>query len=409
MSNILTDIAKAVELFAAGQFLIVVDDADRENEGDLIIAGSKITDTEMAFLIRHTSGIICSAISSERAKDLNLPIMVRQNEDIRRTAFTVSIDAKEGLTTGISATERANTVRALASNKAKSGDFVRPGHIFPLIAHPDGLAGRGGHTEAGLALCQLAGQGESGVLSELVNDDGTVMKGAQIFAFAEKFSIPVITIEDLTKYALSLKPLPTQAASEIKWANLPHKTGNWQIATLQGSTGMDHAILKFGQPESSAAESENTLIRVHSECLTGDAFGSLRCDCGQQLNKSFELIVSKGCGYIFYLRGQEGRGIGLSEKIKAYVLQDQGLDTISANLELGHSNDAREWQDVVELLDLLMVGGVDLITNNQDKVDAISQSGRKVNVVSVKPEVNVFNRHYLQTKKDKMNHMFGEI
>ena len=202
MDRTMKNIAQAVEIFAQGKFLIVIDDEKRENEGDLIISGEKITDQDMAFLIRHTSGIICSAISAKRAKDLNLPIMVRENEDSRRTAFTVSIDAREGLTTGISATERANTVRKLASAQSQAADFIRPGHVFPLIAHPAGLAGRSGHTEAGLALCQLANQGESGVLSELVNDDGTVMKGQQLFDFAEEFQIPVITIEDLTKYAL---------------------------------------------------------------------------------------------------------------------------------------------------------------------------------------------------------------
>ena len=407
MSAILTDIAEAVECFAKGEFLIVVDDADRENEGDLIIAGSKITEEQMAFLIRHTSGIICSAISVNRARELNLPIMVRENEDTRRTAFTVSIDAKAGLTTGISATERANSVRLLANPGARAADFIRPGHIFPLIAHPEGLAARGGHTEAGLTLCQLSNQGESGVLSELVNDDGTVMKGDQIAAFSEKYSIPVITIEDLTKFALT--NLPNLAADEQKlnWAELPHETGNWQIATYKGNTGIDHAILKFGEPTKD--KSALTLIRAHSECLTGDAFGSLRCDCGQQLRGSFEKIVAKGDGYIFYLRGQEGRGIGLSEKIKAYVLQDQGLDTFDANIELGHLNDLREWQDLVEILDLLKVGNVELITNNLAKIDAITQSGRTVTRVSITSEVNDFNRKYLQTKKDKMNHMLGEI
>lgn len=407
MSAILTDMAEAIERFAKGEFLIVVDDADRENEGDLIVAGSKITDEQMAFLIRHTSGIICSAISANRAYELNLPIMVRENEDTRRTAFTVSIDAKAGLTTGISATERANSVRLLANPAARASDFIRPGHIFPLIAHPEGLAARGGHTEAGLTLCQLSNQGESGVLSELVNDDGTVMKGDQIIAFSAKYSIPVITIEDLTKYALT--NLPTEGTQERKlnWAELPHETGNWQIATYKGSSGIDHAILKFGEP--ARDNSALTLVRAHSECLTGDAFGSLRCDCGQQLRGSFENIVAKGAGYIFYLRGQEGRGIGLSEKIKAYVLQDQGLDTIDANIELGHSNDVREWHDLVEILDLLKVGNVELITNNLAKIDAITQSGRKVTRVSISPEVNDFNRKYLQTKKDKMHHMLGEI
>jgi 3,4-dihydroxy 2-butanone 4-phosphate synthase/GTP cyclohydrolase II len=408
MDRTLKNIAEAVEIFAQGKFLIVIDDENRENEGDLIISGEKITDQDMAFLIRHTSGIICSAISAKRAKELNLPIMVRENEDSRRTAFTVSIDAKAGLTTGISATERANTVRKLAAKESQAADFIRPGHVFPLIAHPDGLAGRGGHTEAGLALCQLAKQGESGVLSELVNDDGTVMKGQQLFDFAEQFKIPVITIEDLTKYAIANLPNSSIAAEEIQWAELPHESGSWQIATFKGEAGIDHAVLKF-VGEEARADATPTLIRAHSECLTGDAFGSLRCDCGEQLKSSFDLIAEKGAGYIIYLRGQEGRGIGLSEKIKAYLLQDAGLDTIAANIELGHENDSRDWQDLISILDQLKIKDVDLITNNQAKVDAIVQSGRTVKVISVAPAVNDFNRSYLRTKKDKMKHMLGEI
>ena len=408
MDRTLKNIAEAVEVFAQGKFLIVIDDENRENEGDLIISGEKMTDQDMAFLIRHTSGIICSAISAKRAKELNLPIMVRENQDSRRTAFTVSIDAKAGLTTGISATERANTVRKLAANESQAADFIRPGHVFPLIAHPDGLAGRGGHTEAGLALCQLAKQGESGVLSELVNDDGTVMKGQQLFDFAEQFQIPVITIEDLTKYAITNLPSSSIAAEEIQWAELPHESGSWQIATFKGEAGIDHAVLKF-VGEETRADATPTLIRAHSECLTGDAFGSLRCDCGEQLKSSFDLIAEKGAGYIIYLRGQEGRGIGLSEKIKAYLLQDAGLDTIAANIELGHENDSRDWQDLISILDQLKIKDVDLITNNNSKVDAIVQSGRTVKVISVAPAVNEFNRSYLRTKKDKMKHMLGEI
>jgi 3,4-dihydroxy 2-butanone 4-phosphate synthase/GTP cyclohydrolase II len=405
MSKTLKNIADAVEIFAQGKFLIVIDDENRENEGDLIISGEKITDQDMAFMIRHTSGIICSATSAKRAKELNLPIMVRENEDQRRTAFTISIDAKEGLTTGISAIERANTVRKMASSQSHAADFIRPGHVFPLIAHPDGLAGRRGHTEAGLALCQLANQGESGVLSELVNDDGTVMKGQQLFDFAAKYEIPVITIEDLALFALTNLATNEPQSQEIQWAQLPHETGPWQIATFKGGSGVDHAVLKFG----SNADQLPTLIRAHSECLTGDAFGSLRCDCGEQLKSSFNLIAQKGHGYIIYLRGQEGRGIGLSEKIKAYLLQDQGLDTISANIELGHESDVRDWQDLITVLDQLKIKDIELITNNQLKVNAIENSGRSVRVIAVPPSINEFNRSYLLTKKDKMKHMLGEI
>ena len=409
MTKLFTNIEKAIDIFAQGKFLIVVDDANRENEGDLIIAGAKISDGDMAFLIRHTSGIICSAISSSRAQVLNLPVMVSENEDVRRTTFTVSVDAKAGLNTGISSIERANTVRALASSDAKAGNFVRPGHIFPLIAHPDGLAGRRGHTEAAFALCQVTNQGESGVLSELVNDDGTVKKGHEIFDFGQKFSIPVISIQDLADFILSSMPFKSTSEPEMQWARLPHETGSWEIASFKALSGFDHVILRFGSADLYANDAPESLIRVHSECLTGEAFGSLRCDCGEQLATSFELIATRGAGFIIYLRGQEGRGIGLSEKIKAYVLQDQGLDTIEANLELGHSSDVREWRDLVQILDHLKIRDVDLITNNQKKADAIAETGRAVKIISITPTINEFNQSYLQTKRDKMQHMLGKI
>jgi 3,4-dihydroxy 2-butanone 4-phosphate synthase/GTP cyclohydrolase II len=232
------------------------------------------------------------------------------------------------------------------------------------------------------------------------------MKGQQLFDFAEEFKIPVITIEDLTKYAIANLPNDLTTTEEIKWAQLPHESGSWQIATFKGDAGVDHAVLKFGKDGNGA---DQTLIRAHSECLTGDAFGSLRCDCGEQLKSSFNLIAEKGSGYIIYLRGQEGRGIGLSEKIKAYLLQDEGLDTVAANLELGHENDARDWQDLISILDQLEIKDVELITNNQAKVDVIVKSGRCVKVIAVAPAVNQFNRSYLLTKKDKMKHMLGEI
>ena len=313
------------------------------------------------------------------------------------------------MNTGISSIERANTVRALASSDAKAGNFVRPGHIFPLIAHPDGLAGRRGHTEAAFALCQVTNQGESGVLSELVNDDGTVKKGQEIFDFGKKFSIPVISIQDLTDFILSSMPFKRTSEPVMQWARLPHETGSWEIASIKALSGFDHVILRFGSADLYANDAPESLIRVHSECLTGEAFGSLRCDCGEQLATSFELIATRGAGFIIYLRGQEGRGIGLSEKIKAYVLQDQGLDTIEANLELGHSSDVREWRDLVQILDHLKIRDVDLITNNQKKADAIAETGRAVKIISITPTINEFNQSYLRTKRDKMQHMLGKI
>ena len=400
----LTPVDQALKAFASGEIVIVVDNENRENEGDLIISGEKVTDQDMAFLIRHTSGIICSAISAKRAKDLSLPIMVSENEDLRRTAFTVSIDAKAGLTTGISAMERANTVRMLAASTSKATDFIRPGHVFPLIAHPKGLAGRSGHTEAGLALCQLASHGDSGVLSELVNDDGTVMKGQQLFDFADKFQIPVITIEDLANYAIANLPNDSTKSEQLEWAQLPHESGNWQIATFKGDAGVDHAVLKFGTEVISA---DQMLIRAHSECLTGDAFGSLRCDCGEQLEQSINLIQEHGYGYIIYLRDHEGRGIGLTEKIKAYQLQDQGMDTIDANLHLGHEIDARDWNDAIAIVKALQITAVQLLTNNPNKVAALKGGGITVTQKPLVIVSNKFNEKYLATKEEKLGHTRG--
>ena len=333
----MSNLQKALDSYKNGDLIIVTDDADRENEGDLMLLAEKATPEKVAFMVRHTTGILCVALTQERARTLRLPLMVEENQDSKKTAFTVSVDYKGGLTTGVSATERSNTVRALADKAVTHADFIRPGHIFPLIADAGGLQARGGHTEAGVALSHLVGAQPVCLLSEIVNEDGSMARGAALLAFAEQHSIPMISVAEL-KAVAPVAPA-AQSSFEFAWAQLPLRTGLWSIATYPGLRQREHAVIAFGQA------GKVPMVRIHSECFTGDVVHSQRCDCGEQLEKSISLIQSHGHGYIIYLRDHEGRGIGLTEKIKAYQLQDAGMDTIDANLHLGHEIDARDWSD----------------------------------------------------------------
>jgi 3,4-dihydroxy 2-butanone 4-phosphate synthase/GTP cyclohydrolase II len=325
--------------------------------------------------------------------------MVEENQDSKKTAFTVSVDYKVGITTGVSATERANTVRALADNTVVHSDFIRPGHIFPLIADNGGLEARGGHTEAGVALSHLVGAQPLCLLSEIVNDDGSMARGASLEAFAAQHAIPMISVEELKGVA---PVVPTVApAFEFAWAELPLRTGVWSIATYPGLRQREHAVIAFGNA------GVVPMIRIHSECFTGDVVHSQRCDCGEQLEQSIEMIQKHGHGYIVYLRDHEGRGIGLTEKIKAYQLQDKGMDTIDANLHLGHEVDARDWSDAIAIVRALGLKELTLLTNNPNKVQALRDAGVEVTQANLSVKPNKFNEKYLATKEEKLGHLRG--
>lgn len=393
-------IKEALAEFAAGKFLIVTDNESRENEGDLIVLAEKVTPEQTAFMVRHTTGILCVAIDKATARRLELPMMYESNQDKRKTAFTVTVDLAEGITTGVSAIERTATINALANPETSAHDLVRPGHIFPLIAHQDGLAARGGHTEAGIALAQLVGAQPAALLSEIVNDDGSMARGESLRVFAEEHQITSITIDELTTYWRE-NYVQSKDAVELNWSAVQLPEGAWDLATYPALKARDHVIARFGDG------GKAPLIRVHSECFTGDVLGSLRCDCGEQLALSKKLIADYGFGYIIYIRDHEGRGVGLAEKLKAYQLQDQGLDTVEANVKLGHPIDARDWSDVIEILRSLAITDLTLLTNNPEKVKALSSAGFEVTQRNLAAEIHEFNRRYIETKRAKLGHERG--
>jgi len=329
--------------------------------------------------------------------------MVEDNQDTKKTAFTVSVDVKKDLTTGVSAKERANTVVALASQESVASDFIRPGHVFPLIAVDGGLNVRRGHTEAGIALAQLVGAEPLCLLSEIVNEDGSMARGQSLKDFAATHGLLTISIEELSQQEI---PNNQQASSDSQeftfdWAQLPLRNQAWQVATYPTLNQREHAVIKFGR------SGTNPLVRIHSECFTGDVLHSQRCDCGDQLELSISLIEASGYGYIIYLRNHEGRGIGLSEKIKAYQLQDQGMDTVEANIALGHQVDARKWNDAVAIAKNLGLKTLTLLTNNPNKVAAIEDAGITCIQQHLLVEVNRFNEKYLATKESKLGHNRG--
>ncbi len=393
----LATIPEAIEAMCRGEFVIVVDDADRENEGDLIIAAEMVTEEQIAFMVRYTSGLVCVPVVGERLDELALPLMVVENTDSHKTAFTVSVDYRFGTTTGISAADRAATIRALIDADTQPSDLARPGHVFPLRYAEGGVLVRPGHTEAAVDLARLAGLYPAGVLCEIVNDDGTMARGHDLARFAKEHEILVVAIADLVDYLAGPRRL-RQAAE----ARLPTEFGVFRVVGfVDEDGGAEQVALVMGD----VAGGEPPLVRVHSECLTGDALGSLRCDCRSQLREAQRRIAQEGRGIILYMRGHEGRGIGLVHKLAAYALQDDGRDTVEANLELGLPVDARDYGLAAQMLQAMGVPRVRLLTNNPDKREGLEGHGISVaEQVTLQTAPTDVNRSYLTAKARKMGH-----
>ncbi|MEE6165837.1 MULTISPECIES: bifunctional 3,4-dihydroxy-2-butanone-4-phosphate synthase/GTP cyclohydrolase II [unclassified Mycolicibacterium] len=394
-------ITDAIAAIAAGSVVVVLDDEDRENEADLIMAAQFATVESVAFFLRHTSGFLCTAISASRAEELNLSPMVRENTDKQSTAFTVSVDVRAETTTGISAHDRAATARALADPDATAVHFTRPGHMMPLVARPGGVLKRAGHTEAGIDLCELAGAQPAALLCEIVTADGTgMLRGPDAIAFAHQHGLPVITISDLVRYRRANTRLVTRSGH----ARIPTPAADFTAIAYEGVLdGVEHVAFTLGDVNNGVP----VLVRVHSECLTGDLFGSLRCDCGPQFHTALADIARTGRGVVVYLRGQEGRGIGLGHKLRAYQLQqDLGLDTVEANIALGLPIDAREYGVGAAILADLGVRDVLLMTNNPQKYSGLDGYGvRVVGRVPIQTQVTPQNVAYLAAKRDRMGHL----
>ncbi len=390
-------IEDALGAVARGGMAVVVDDAGRENEGDLVLAAEKATPAAVAFLIRHTSGVVCAALPADRLAALQLPLMVADNCESQGTAFTVTVDYRHGTRTGISAADRAATLRALADPRAAAADFVRPGHVFPLRARPGGVLERRGHTEAAVDLARLAGLAPAGVLCELVNDDGSMSRPPELHAFARRHDLPFISVADLVAHRRRNERLVTAVAE----ARLPTRHGVFSARVYRDQAGTEHTALVMGEVRGAA----DVLVRVHSECLTGDVFGSLRCDCGAQLDTALGRVAGEGRGVVVYLRGHEGRGVGLTRKMHAYRLQDQGRDTVEANLELGLPIDARSYDLGAQILTDLGVTTLRLMSNNPAKfVELEGYDLRIVGRVPLLVAPNCENLAYLRAKQLKLGH-----
>ncbi len=403
MTQVLDDIDRAIKDIAEGRPVVVVDDANRENEGDIILAASLATPELLAFMIRYTSGVICVPLPGAELDRLQLPLMTSQNTERMRTAFTLSVDARDGVTTGISAADRAATIARLVDPATTAQDLVRPGHIFPLRYAEGGVLRRPGHTEAAVDLARLAGLPPAGVLAEVVNDDGTMARLPELREFADTHGLALISIEQLIEYRRRTERQLTRQAH----TKLPNAYGLWQAFGYRHDIdGTEYLALVLGD----VADGTDVLTRLHSECLTGDVFGSLRCDCGAQLEAAMQAIAAEGRGVVLYLRGHEGRGIGLLSKLQAYELQDAGADTVDANTELGLPADAREYSAGAQMLADLGVRSARLLTNNPAKVSGLVTGGVDVTArVPLATAVNPYNLRYLATKRDKLGHQIADL
>jgi 3,4-dihydroxy 2-butanone 4-phosphate synthase/GTP cyclohydrolase II len=399
----LDTIEEAIEEIRKGNFIIVVDDEDRENEGDLIIAAECITPEKINFLETHARGLICAPVTKERAEELELPMMVTNNTSIHATPFTVSIDLlTHGCTTGISAYDRAQTIFALTRTETAPEDFGRPGHIFPLRAQSKGVLRRAGHTEATIDFARLAGLYPAGALAEIKNEDGSMARLPELMEMARKYTLKIVSVADLIKYRLQRESLIERGEA----VHLPTGYGEFRmIPFLQKSTGQEHIALIKGE----WSDDEPVLVRVHSSCMTGDIFGSMRCECGEQLHKALQMIEKEGRGVLVYLN-QEGRGIGLMAKAEAYKLQEQGLDTVDANLHLGYQADERDYGVGAQILRSLEVKKMRLMSNNPTKRIGLESYGLEV-VENVPLEIvpNKYNHYYMETKKNRMGHVLKSL
>jgi len=398
----LDEVTRAIEDIAAGRPVVVVDDADRENEGDIVFAASKATPDLVTFLIRYARGLICVPMLGQDLDRLQAPQMTSENTEHHGTAFSISVDARDGISTGISAADRARTIQLLASPATSHADLVRPGHVFPLRYAEGGVLRRRGHTEAAVDLARLAGLPPAGVVCEIINDDGTMMRLPALREFADSHGLALISIEQLIDYRRRTERLVTRVAQT--W--IPNAYGRWRAYGYRNDIdGTEHVALVLGD----IGDGTDVLTRVHSECLTGDVLGSQRCDCGAQLDAAMAAIAERGSGVVLYMRGHEGRGIGLLSKLQAYELQDAGADTVDANLELGLPVDAREYSVAAQLLTDLGVRSVRLLTNNPEKVDGLARHGFEVTRIPLPPLMTPHNLRYLTAKRDRLGHKLGAL
>ena len=396
-------VEQALEDVKTGRLIIIVDDEDRENEGDLMVAAEKATPEIINFMTKHGRGLICLPLTHQRMGELDLPLMVSENTTRFQTAFTVSIDAIEGVTTGISAFDRAKTILTAIDPKTRPADLARPGHIFPLQAREGGVLARAGQTEASVDLARMAGMTPAGVICEIMNEDGTMSRMPQLEEFGKAFDIPILTIADLIRYRMKHETL----VRRICEADLPTKYGRFRIFDFQDIIHGDHHVALV---KGDLREDEVTLVRAHSQCLTGDTFGSARCDCGDQLHRAMEMIDKEGRGVILYIMNHEGRGIGLTNKIRAYAIQDQGADTVEANCRLGFKPDQRDYGIGAQILVALGINKIRLLTNNPRKFIGLSGYGLEISGrVPLEVEPGKENLQYLKTKKEKMGHILDLV